>query len=67
MQFEIDGVSTQSVTPTEQGEFESTFTIEERTEALEATFEQLQAKLAAEPGTTQADSVTQQSATPDAS
>jgi len=45
MQFEIDGVSAQTVYDGEQGELDSTFTLEERATELEATFGELQARL----------------------
>jgi len=45
MQFEIDGVAVVSERGGEQEELDSTFTLEERADELEATLNELQAKL----------------------
>lgn len=45
MQIEIDGVSSSNDPEGEQAELDSTFTLEERADELEATFNELQAKL----------------------
>ncbi len=45
MQFEIDGVNATSDAAGEQAELDSTFTLEERADELESTFNELQARL----------------------